>query len=210
MSHTAEIIAVGTELLLGNITNTNARELSESLSTLGINVFWHTVVGDNPVRLADAVAIARSRADLIITSPGGAPRDCNLYQAQKALATAEVFANPEGPVTLILVARAEDGIGPDTFQEWLIEAKDPDEVIERFRREGFNEGTNKAFEYARALKKGKVVIVSENVDADRLRAMKIDWAPTLQAAVDMTLEAYTPRHVIVLPKAVSIIPHFPE
>ena len=39
MSHTAEIIAVGTELLLGNIANTNAQEISESLSTLGINVF---------------------------------------------------------------------------------------------------------------------------------------------------------------------------
>ena len=51
MSHTAEIIAVGTELLLGNIANTNAQEISESLSTLGINVFWHTVVGDNPIRL---------------------------------------------------------------------------------------------------------------------------------------------------------------
>ena len=52
MSHTAEIIAVGTELLLGNIANTNAQVLSQSLSTLGVNVFWHTVVGDNPERLA--------------------------------------------------------------------------------------------------------------------------------------------------------------
>ena len=45
MSHTAEIIAVGTEILLGNIANTDAQMLSQSLSTLGINVFWHTVVG---------------------------------------------------------------------------------------------------------------------------------------------------------------------
>ena len=46
MSHTAEIIAVGTEILLGNIANTDAQMLSQSLSTLGVNVFWHTVVGD--------------------------------------------------------------------------------------------------------------------------------------------------------------------
>ena len=46
MSHTAEIIAVGTELLLGNIVNTNAQAISQSLSALGINVFWHTVVGE--------------------------------------------------------------------------------------------------------------------------------------------------------------------
>ena len=58
MSHTAEIIAVGTELLLGNITNTNASEISRALSAVGVNVFWHTVVGDNPERLREALKIA--------------------------------------------------------------------------------------------------------------------------------------------------------
>lgn len=73
MSHTAEIIAVGTELLLGNIANTNAQELSQRLSDLGINVFWHTVVGDNPERLKEALEIARKRADIIITTGGLGP-----------------------------------------------------------------------------------------------------------------------------------------
>lgn len=73
MSHTAEIIAVGTELLLGNIANTNAQTLSQSLSTLGVNVFWHTVVGDNPERLAEAVEVARHRADILITTGGLGP-----------------------------------------------------------------------------------------------------------------------------------------
>ena len=73
MSHTAEIIAVGTELLLGNIANTNAQEISESLSALGINVFWHTVVGDNPIRLKEALDIARRRADILITTGGLGP-----------------------------------------------------------------------------------------------------------------------------------------
>ena len=176
------------------------------------------VAGDLDAAHQEGVRICRKynivechqRADVVITSPGGAPRDCNLYQSQKALATAEVFAETEGPVTLILVAQADDGIGPDSFQEWLIEGKDPDEVIERFRREGFSEGTNKAFEYARALKKGRVIIVSGNVDPERLREMKLSWAPTLQAAIDMTLAEYTPRQVVVLPKAVNLIPHFPE
>ena len=48
MSHTAELIAVGTELLLGNIANTDGQMLSRELSALGINVYYHTVVGDNP------------------------------------------------------------------------------------------------------------------------------------------------------------------
>ena len=73
MSHTAEIIAVGTELLLGNIANTNAQAISQSLSSLGVNVFWHTVVGDNPERLREALDIARRRADIIITTGGLGP-----------------------------------------------------------------------------------------------------------------------------------------
>lgn len=73
MSHTAELIAVGTEILLGNIANTDAQMLSEELASLGINVLYHTVVGDNPARLADALTLARSRADIIITTGGLGP-----------------------------------------------------------------------------------------------------------------------------------------
>ena len=73
MAHTAELIAVGTELLLGNIANTDAQMLSKELSALGINVYYHTVVGDNPQRLQSAVEIARTRSDLIITTGGLGP-----------------------------------------------------------------------------------------------------------------------------------------
>ena len=69
----AEILSVGTELLLGNIVNTDARDLAVALSELGINVFWQTVVGDNRERLTQAVEIARQRADLIITTGGLGP-----------------------------------------------------------------------------------------------------------------------------------------
>ena len=73
MSHTAELIAVGTELLLGNIANTDAQMISQGLSALGINVFYHTVVGDNPELVRQAVDIARGRADIIITTGGLGP-----------------------------------------------------------------------------------------------------------------------------------------
>ncbi len=68
-----EILAVGTELLLGHTVNTNASELSLRLAELGVNVFWHTVVGDNPARLADAAALAKTRADLILCTGGLGP-----------------------------------------------------------------------------------------------------------------------------------------
>lgn len=69
----AEIIAVGTELLLGQIVNTNAQFLSKQLADLGINVFYHTVVGDNASRLKSALEIAESRSDLIIFTGGLGP-----------------------------------------------------------------------------------------------------------------------------------------
>lgn len=78
MAYTAEIIGVGTELLLGNITNTDAQDVSKALSEIGINVYFHTVVGDNPERLKQAVAIARSRADIIITTGGLGPTSDDL------------------------------------------------------------------------------------------------------------------------------------
>ena len=73
MSHTVEILSVGTELLLGNIANTDAQMLSQGLSELGLNVYYHTVVGDNPQRAKEAVAIAKERADIIITTGGLGP-----------------------------------------------------------------------------------------------------------------------------------------
>ncbi len=68
-----EILSVGTELLLGHITNTDARDISELLSKIGVNVRYHTVVGDNPQRLLECVEIAKKRADVIITTGGLGP-----------------------------------------------------------------------------------------------------------------------------------------
>ena len=73
MPHQAEILAVGTELLLGNITNTNAQFLSELLASAGIDVLYHTAVGDNPRRLRQAVEIARGRCDLLVFTGGLGP-----------------------------------------------------------------------------------------------------------------------------------------
>ena len=71
--YNTEILSVGTELLLGHVTNTDARDVSELLSQIGINVLYHTVVGDNPGRLEKCIEIAKSRADIIITTGGLGP-----------------------------------------------------------------------------------------------------------------------------------------
>ncbi|WHY03485.1 competence/damage-inducible protein A [Neobacillus sp. DY30] len=100
----AEIIAVGSELLLGQIVNSNARFISQQLAGLGINVFFHTVVGDNPDRLRSVIEIAEKRSNLIIFTGGlGPTKDDltketiarhlgkNLVMEQEALESIELY-----------------------------------------------------------------------------------------------------------------------
>lgn len=69
----AEIIAIGTELLMGQVVNTNASFLSRELSLLGIDVYHQVVVGDNPKRLLEVIQVAEKRSDLVILSGGLGP-----------------------------------------------------------------------------------------------------------------------------------------
>lgn len=100
----AEILAVGTELLLGDILNTNAQYLAKELAALGIEVYYQTVVGDNPKRLEETLYHAFSRADLVITTGGLGPTEDDLTKEtaakyfgeplildEKALAQIQVF-----------------------------------------------------------------------------------------------------------------------
>ena len=68
-----EIIGVGTEILLGQIANTNAQEMSQRLAEIGVDVLHHQVIGDNVGRIADAIRLARSRADAVIVTGGLGP-----------------------------------------------------------------------------------------------------------------------------------------
>lgn len=69
----AEILCIGTELLLGNIVNTNAHYLSQQLARLGISVYFQSVVGDNSQRVKEALRIALERNDIVITTGGLGP-----------------------------------------------------------------------------------------------------------------------------------------
>lgn len=83
----AELISVGTELLLGNIVNTNAAFLSEECAKLGLSVYYQTVVGDNRERLKETIEAAKSRADVIILGGGLGPTEDDLTKETAA----EVF-----------------------------------------------------------------------------------------------------------------------
>lgn len=92
----AEIISVGTELLLGEIVDTNAPYLSGALSEIGIDVFYRVTVGDNAARLADTLKTALSRAELIITIGGLGPTQDDLTKESIAEALGErMVTDPE-------------------------------------------------------------------------------------------------------------------
>lgn len=81
---TAEIICVGTELLLGNTVNTNGAFLAERCAFLGLSTYYQTVVGDNPERLSDVIRTALDRSDVVILSGGLGPTEDDLTKETAA------------------------------------------------------------------------------------------------------------------------------
>lgn len=82
----AEIIGVGTELLLGQIANTNAQRISQALATIGVDVFRHVVIGDNLERVAETIRTAADRADVVILTGGLGPTPDDLTREGVAAA----------------------------------------------------------------------------------------------------------------------------
>lgn len=154
-------------------------------------------------REANTVEV-KGLADVVIAGPGGHPRDIDLWQSQKALSVSELLCKSKN-CTFILCARAENGI-PQLFMDWMGEASCPEDVVERFRREGFGIGSNKAFMYARAMIKGRIILVSEGLTREQAHSVMMDWAPDLQTAVDRVMAEHKPEKITVVPRAVNIIP----
>ncbi|HZB03502.1 MAG TPA: molybdopterin-binding protein, partial [Actinomycetota bacterium] len=86
----AEIIGIGTEILLGQIANSNAQWMSERLAEVGVDVLHHQAVGDNVERIADAIRLALSRADVVICTGGLGPTQDDVTRQ----AIAEVLGVP--------------------------------------------------------------------------------------------------------------------
>jgi nicotinamide-nucleotide amidase len=92
----AEIVAVGTEILLGGLVDTNTAWLSRRLAALGVSVYRHTTVGDNKERLVAALLEATTRADLVVSTGGLGPTADDLTHEALGLATKrEMVAYPQ-------------------------------------------------------------------------------------------------------------------
>ena len=205
----------------GNPVREDIDELTDFLSIdLVINVVLNTAnevvrvfAGDPHDVLAAAVPLVQDvcetavphAMDVVIASPGGYPKDINLYQAQKALAHACELVRPGGSV--ILVAECREGAGDDLYEAWMAAARTPQEVVTRFEREGFRMGAHKAFLFARSLLKARTYLVSRGIAPAQTHKLHLIPAPTIEHALAAALRDIEGRPRIgIMPRASSTIP----
>ena len=206
---------------IGNPVREDIDELTDFLSIdLVINVVLNTAnevvrvfAGDPHDVLAAAVPLVQDvcetavphAMDVVIASPGGYPKDINLYQAQKALAHACELVRPGGSV--ILVAECREGAGDDLYEAWMAAARTPQDVVTRFEREGFRMGAHKAFLFARSLLKARTYLVSRGIAPAQAHKLHLIPAPTIEHALAAALRDIIGRPRIgIMPRASSTIP----
>jgi lactate racemase len=144
-------------------------------------------------------------ADMVIASPGGFPKDINIYQAQKALTPAMQTVKAGG--VIILVADCLEGTGEKSFEEEMRRYTTPMEVVDSFRDKEFIIGPHKAFLWARALAKARTILVSQNISEELAATLMVEVQPNLQSAVDLALtNTMQKQSIVVLPYASSAIP----
>jgi nickel-dependent lactate racemase len=144
--------------------------------------------------------------DLVIASPGGHPKDINLYQAQKALGHAALITRTGGAV--ILVAACPEGTGSQRYEDWVLGMTSQAAVIERFQREGFRLGAHKAFQLARDGTRVRVILVSD-MALDFVRRLLLQPATSLSDALGQ-LALPPDARVAVMPAANATIPALKE
>lgn len=144
------------------------------------------------------------RYDLVISSPGGHPKDINMYQSQKALAHAAMITALGG--TIILAAACPEGSGSRHYEDWVQGKSTHEEVLRAFAAEGFRIGPHKAYQIARDASKVRLLFVSD-MNVALARHLLLDLQPDLQSAIDQALPGLPGgARIAILPHAVSTIP----
>ncbi len=143
-----------------------------------------------------AVEVPR-RADLVIASPGGHPKDIELYQSQKAIEEATQVVKPCGNV--LIAARCDEGSGSQRFEEWMDAAYSADDIIRRIQDE-FVMGGHKAYQIAREVQRAKVHLYSE-IPPGRVRSWMMNPTRSVHE-IDQLIDRA--QSVIVLPQATLV------
>ena len=143
------------------------------------------------------------KADIVIVSQGGAPKDANLYQTQKALDNSKHAVRHGG--TIILVGACQEGMGSAVFEEWMTEAEKPEDLITRIGQ-NFRLGGHKAAAIAQILRYADIILVSEMED-DFVRSIFMEPCHSLEEAFAEALQKQgKDASVIVMPFGGSTLP----
>ena len=144
------------------------------------------------------------RADIVLVSQGGAPKDANLYQVQKALDNAKHAVRDGG--TVILMGACPEGLGSKTFERWLTTAPSAHSMVEEIGR-NFELGGHKAAAIGMVLDRAQVDLISE-MDDDFVRSIFLNPQPSAQAAFDEAMEKYgSNASVIAMPYGGATLPY---
>ena len=143
------------------------------------------------------------QADIVVVSQGGAPKDNNLYQVQKALDNAKHAVRKGG--TVILIGACIEGLGSATFEQWLLSADTPESMIQRIHTQ-FQLGGHKAAAIAMVLQNASIDLVSE-MDPEFVRSIFLNPQPSAQAAFDAAMAKYGENAtVLAMPFGGSTLP----
>lgn len=159
-------------------------------------------------RFLDRMYLCRidRRADIVLVSQGGAPKDLNLYQTQKALDNARHAVRKGG--IIILIGSCREGLGEKVFEEWMLSAPDPQSMIERIGRE-FQLGGHKAAAIAMTLQHAQIMLVSELED-DFVRRIFLEPVHSAQEALGEALRRLGGEaKIIAMPYGGSTLPRAP-
>jgi nickel-dependent lactate racemase len=140
------------------------------------------------------------RADVVIVSPGGYPKDINLYQAQKALDNAKHAVKDGG--TIILVASCKEGLGEHAFERWMTQSESPQFMVEEIAR-NFELGGHKAAAIALVLQQSRIILVSDLFDAF-VKSIFLEPQKDVQSALDAVLK--DGDSIIVMPFGGATLP----
>jgi len=143
------------------------------------------------------------KADVVIASTGGYPKDINVYQAQKALDNGYQAVKSGG--TIILIAECSEGYGEDTFEKWIEEANSPDDIIKRLKKK-FVLGGHKAYSIARVVKEVEVILIS-SLPQDKVRKLFFIPMNDFSQATDYVKNKYGEDfQAYILPSGNTVVP----
>lgn len=203
---------------LGNYTDNPVNEIMlEAAQAVGVdfivnvvseakNTIAYCAAGDLHFAWLEAVIYCekmnvikiKEKADIVIASCGGYPKDINMYQAQKALDAASLAVKDNG--SIILIAECSEGLGEETFEKWIKEANSVNDIMNRFA-ENFELGGHKAYAICRILQNTEIILIS-GMNENLVKSLFLTPVNSMDTALEYVFEKHGDNaQIFIMPEA---------